>query len=75
MPLTELVLAAAAAIAYVVGSMFWIAHCQGAKAGIFRGSSHIRRWAHEPTTALLAGLPLAGAIWFVVAWRILPRWF
>jgi hypothetical protein len=75
MPLTELVLAAAAAIAYMVGSMFWIAHCQGSKAGGPHGSSPIRRWAHEPAAALFAGLPVATAIWFVVAWRILPKWF
>lgn len=72
MPLTELVVAISAAIAYLVGLTFWIAHCQGAPQPA--AASGLRRLAGGPATALVGGLPLLAAIGFEVVWRILPVW-
>jgi hypothetical protein len=72
MPLTELVVLISAAIAYLTGLAFWFAHCREARRAV--QASGLRRLTSEPATALVGGLPLLAAIWFVVVWRILPFW-
>jgi hypothetical protein len=72
MPLTELVVVISSGIAYLIGGMFWLAHCQGARRP--GHPSVLRRIAWEPATVLLGGVPLFAALWLVVVWRILPVW-
>lgn len=72
MPLTELVAVISAAIAYPIGVAFWFEHRRGSPRAA--DASGLRRLAGEPAAALVGGLPLLAAIWFVVVWRILPVW-
>lgn len=70
--LTEFVVVISSGIAYVIGAIFWIAHCQGARRTV--QASGFRRLATEPAAALAGILPLLAAIWFVIVWRVLPIW-